>query len=96
MSLTVRCSTRSRNCFDMIIDPKYNKGDIIASVYAKPGTVMGIARRFDNISEFAFASYVLPIIKKLVDDGYLRECKNGMIYARKRGIEYIKEHGYFD
>lgn len=80
----------------MNVDPKTNKGDIIASVYASPGTFAEIARRFDNVSQYAVFSYVVPIIEKLADDGYLRKCKNGMVYARKKGIEYIKEHGYFD
>ena len=70
----------------MNVDPKTNKGDIIASVYAKPGTFAEIARRFDNVSQYAVFSYVVPIIDKLADDGYLRKCKNGMVYARKKGI----------
>lgn len=80
----------------MNVDPKTNKGDIIASVYAKPGTFEEIANRFDNVSQYAFFSYIVPFIVRLVHDGYLRKCKNGMVYARKKGIEYIKEHGYFD
>jgi len=80
----------------MKIDPKTNKGDLVASVNAMPGTEMQIAGRFENCPEYALHSYVCPLIEKLVVEGCLRKCKNGMIYATKKGVDYIKERGYFD
>ena len=80
----------------MIIDPKTIQGDIIATVNSKYGTDTQICGRFDNADEYAVYSFIIPILYKLIDDKYLRKCNNGNIHSTRKGIKYIKEHGYFD
>ena len=83
----------------MEIDVKTNMGDIIASVDSLPGTFNDIVSRF-NIPEHLFETvkygYIIPLIMRLINNGYLRECQNGKIRVTKEGKRYIKEHGYLD
>lgn len=79
----------------MIVDPKTNRGDIVASVHSQPASAKTVAGRFERISEYGIHSYILPLIQRLKDDGLLVE-KNGKLYATKDGVRYIAEKGYLD
>lgn len=79
----------------MIVDPKTNSGDIVASVHSRPASERTVAGRFEGVSEYDIHSYILPLIQRLKDDGLLVE-KNGKLYATKEGKLYIAEMGYFD
>ena len=79
----------------MIVDPKTNRGDIVASVHARPASAKTVAGRFEGISEYGIHSYVLPLIQRLKDDGLLVE-KNGKLYTTKKGKRYIAEKGEID
>lgn len=68
----------------MNVDPKTNKGDIIASVYAKPGTFAEIVQRFGNVSQYAVFLISCHLLKNWRMMGIYASVKTGWYMPAKR------------
>lgn len=80
----------------MIYDPKYVRGDIVASLWAKPATFERLIERFDNGTNGLLQMAVHSTLVSLCKQGLLYETKSGVYKVTPDGYKYIKNKGYVE
>lgn len=80
----------------MIYDPKTIRGDILASLMAKPADYDELLSRFDNSTNGLLGCALWGTLTGLQKDRYIHEDKSGKMHCTRQGRQYLHNTGEYD